>query len=201
MTPNNQKLLIAITGGIGSGKSLVGKILKSSGCEVIEADEISKELNKRGNACYNAILKEFGKEFLDENLELDRIKFRNYIFSSEKRVKRLNEITHPIIIDEIFAAAKSCGGKFVFVVVPLLFETNTQNKFDKIWIVSMNAKARAERAAKRDKVSEAEILNIMKNQIDYNRYNLADTIIYNEGTRQNLKLQVLDALKGLKTKV
>lgn len=191
------KILIAITGGIGSGKSAVGEMLKGFNYRVIEADEISREQNKRGLACYNAILKEFGGEFLDENLEIDKIKFRNYIFSDIERVRRLNEVTHPIIFDEIFKAIERYSEKFVFVIVPLLYETKMQHKFDKIWIVFAGKEERIKRAKVRDKVSETDVLNIMNNQTDYNRYNLADNIIYNEGTRQNLELQVKDALSGL----
>lgn len=199
MTQNSlKKKAIGITGGIASGKSAVGDILKAEGYFVIDADDITHMLNKKGNLCYNAIIKEFGKEFLDETGEIDKRKLSAFIFSNEVLAKRLNSITHPIIVQEIKNQIKKTDDNIVFVLIPLLFEANMKKFFNKIWTVSANKNIRIERAKKRDNLSINEIRDIIKNQLpEIERNKLADNIIYNEGTIEDLKIQVLNALKAV----
>lgn len=198
MRNNSDKKIVGITGGIASGKTLVGEILKAEGFFVIDTDEITRRLNKKGQLCYNAIIKEFGNEFLNEFEEIDKRKFAAFIFKDKNLAKRLNFITHPIIIREIDKEIQNLDDSVIFVLVPLLFESNMQKRFYKVWTVSADKNIRIIRAQKRDNLKLEEIRNIIKNQLpEIERNKLADNILYNEGKAEDLKIQVLDALKTL----
>jgi len=192
------KKVIGITGGIASGKTTVGEILKAEGYLVIDADETTKRLNEKGNRCYKAIVKEFGKEFLNLNGEIDKKRLSAFVFKDENLTKRLNSITYSIIYKELNSEIEKADDNIVFVLIPLLFESNIQKCFYKVWTVSANINVRIQRAKKRDNLTIGEIRNIIKNQFpEIERNKLADNIIYNEGKVKDLKIQVLNALKTI----
>lgn len=192
------KKIVAITGGIASGKNTVGDILTAKGYVVIDVDDIVRKLNKRGNRCYKIIVKEFGTGFLDRDGEIDRKKFSASVFKDENLVKRLNALTHPVIIEEISSELQKINKEIIFVLIPLLFESNMQGYFDRVWTVSASEEIRIERAKKRNNLTAREIKNIMKNQLsEIERNKLADNIIYNEGEVTDLKPKVLRVLNSL----
>lgn len=93
--------VIGLTGGIASGKSTVSKLLKKMGAVVIDADIVSREIMVKGTEAYNKIVEYFGREILKEDGEIDRKKLGNIVFADRRKLKKLNEITHPIIIERI----------------------------------------------------------------------------------------------------
>ena len=198
MMPNNKKKVVAVTGGIASGKNIVGDIIKECGYDVFDCDTITHELNKKGMPCYNVIIKTFGNGFLDNSGELDKKAFSKFVFADKKNVELLNKITHPLIFEEIDKKIVNAKSNFVFVLIPLLFETNMQNNFYKIWTVSADEETRINRAINRDNITRQQAKNIIKNQIsEIERNKLADTIIYNDRTVKELKDNILNALKNL----
>lgn len=200
MTQNNfdGKKIVAITGGIASGKNAVGDILTEKGYTVIDSDKITKRLNLKGGKCYNAIIKEFGKEFLNDAGEIDKKKFSSYVFSDKKLAQKLNAVTHPIIIKKINEEILKSKSGLIFVLIPLLFESNMQKLFYKVWTVSAGENLRITRAMQRDGLNKAEIENIIKSQIsEIERNKYADTIIYNDRTVKELRNEVEKALNSL----
>jgi len=125
--------LIAITGTIASGKSAVLKIAHDSGYPVISADNLSKKVMVKGNACFDALKSEFGNIILDEKGDIDRKKLLSIVVVDLNLKKKLEDIVHPAIFELLEAELeelKSRGFKWVFVEVPLLFEGDWQDFFD-----------------------------------------------------------------------
>jgi len=115
--------IIAITGGIAAGKTVVSGRLRELGAEVIDADIISREVTAAGGRGAEMIAEAFGKEFLLPDGEINRRKLREAVFSDPQKLSALNAITHPLIRENISEKIAALNCKYVFVVIPLLFET------------------------------------------------------------------------------
>ncbi len=157
---------IAITGGIGSGKSLVGKILKEKGYPVFSCDEIYKEITQEKE--YLERLKgEF--PFAIKNGELDKKALSSVVFSDERALKKLNSIAHPYILTRLKQRMQNLKEKLVFAEVPLLFEENLQLEFDNVIVVLRSIEKRIKSIELRDGINENEIKKRIASQFDYDK--------------------------------
>ena len=174
---------IAITGGIGSGKSYVANYIRSKGYKVIDTDIIARELMKKGNSnCLN-IIEKFGSDILKLDGDIDRAKLRNLVFHDEKKRQLLNSITHPNIMKK--AMDESDGSDIYFIEVPLLFEENLESYFNQSWVVDCSEKTQVERVLKRSSLSQEEVLDIIRCQMPRaERICKADVVINSE--RENI---------------
>ena len=178
-------LKIAITGGIGSGKSTVCKIIKAKGYPVFSCDEIYAELLNDGNLTED-IVKYFGSDILNGGGGIDRKKLASRVFNDGEKLRILNGITHPKIFEEMFTRAENCGG-VVFFEVPVLFECGYQNLFDNVIVVLRNRKDRVEYVKIRDNISDKEVENRINKQYDYDNSNFAQYyVIHNCGKIDDL---------------
>ena len=192
--------IIGLTGGIGSGKSAVTKILKEIGLKNIDLDQITHDLMKPGNIGYIEIKKEFGEKYIDINNAIDRKLLRNEIFSSLELKKRIESILHPIIFKECNKRLnKLKHEKYLVLVIPLLFETKTYtNLIDESLLIDCSFRTQIERVINRDDVSEALANRIIKNQMSRDKkLLLADKVILNDGDIHNLKVQLESYYKNL----
>ncbi|MBO5888728.1 MAG: dephospho-CoA kinase [Clostridia bacterium] len=179
--------LIAITGGIGSGKSTVSKIIKDLGYPVFSADEVYKNLIKN---------KDFVKKIYDglgiesNSYNFDKSLISSKVFNDKEMLKKLNEITHPEVMNELIKLSKEKGG-VVFNEVPLLFESNFESLYDTVIIVVRNLNDRVSSVALRDNISKEEVLLRVNNQINYeNIKSNAHTLICNNGSLSELAVKV-----------
>lgn len=154
---------IAITGGIGSGKSTVADIIREQGYDVLSCDDIYKQLLKDKNFVKKLAV-EFG-DILTEEQELDRRKLSAVVFSDKQKLIKLNNLTHPQIMKKAFEEMK--GKPVCFCEVPLLFEGGYEKFFDKIIVVTRDLDSRINSVAKRDKISVDEVKNRINNQYNY----------------------------------
>ena len=192
--------IIGLTGGIGSGKSAVTKILKEIGLKNIDLDQITHDLMKPGNIGYIEIKKKFGEKYIDINNAIDRKLLRNEIFSSLELKKRIESILHPIIFKECNKRLnKLKHEKYLVIVIPLLFETKTYtNLIDESLLIDCSFRTQIERVINRDDVSEALANRIIKNQMSRDKkLLLADKVILNDGDIHNLKVQLESYYKNL----
>ena len=182
------KKVYAITGGIGSGKSLVSKIIKSLGYNVFSADETYANLLKTGN---------FSKEIYallglnyDSEKGFDRKEVSAVVFNDATKLNALNNFTHGKVISELFTLS-SAQNKTTFHEVPLLFESGFVSKYDGVIVVTRNLNDRINSVMLRDGLSKEEILKRIKNQFDYENNDIsAHTIIVNDGVLDNLTQKV-----------
>lgn len=183
-------LTIAITGGIGCGKSAVTEYLSSKGYIVIDADKMSREMTSAGGKAIPYILEHFGSSFIQEDGSMDRAKMRDLVFSNPRAKAVLEEGTTKKVIeeiDEIKLKAEKEGSKVLFFDIPLLFESKREDDYDKVWVISTDLSIRKERLIKRDGLDEHIIDLIIGSQAeeDY-RLSKADVVIYNNGTKEEL---------------
>ncbi|MBR5145929.1 MAG: dephospho-CoA kinase [Clostridia bacterium] len=191
-----QNKKIAITGGIGSGKSAVSQILASKGWFVLDCDQITKQLYQK-QATTDAISINFGSEFVVDG-RVDTKKLGAYVFADQSRVQKLNQVMHPLIFAELDKQIVESGQKVVFVQIPLLFETGMQNEFDDVWLVVADEQTRISRVVVRDNLDVEQIKNRIKNQMDdEKKAQFVHTIIKNNGTLNQLEKAVDECIKRL----
>tara|TARA_B100001564_G_scaffold303802_1_gene272122 strand:- start:225 stop:821 length:597 start_codon:yes stop_codon:yes gene_type:complete len=185
-------MIVGLTGGIGSGKSAAGKYFVELGIDVIDADDISKNILDKNIKAKELFIKNFGDKFLDKNNNIDRDLLRSEIFVNEEKKNILESIIHPIVREEITKFINQSDSIYKLIMVPLIYETNSQDFYDKIIVVDCNEENQILRASERDNKSKENIINIIKNQASReNRNSIADEIILNDSTLDNLRNQVI----------
>ena len=185
-------MIVGLTGGIGSGKSAAGKYFVELGIDVIDADDISKNILDENIKAKELFIKNFGDKFLDKNNNIDRALIRSEIFINEEKKNILESIIHPIVREEITKFINQSDSIYKLIMVPLIYETNSQDFYDKIIVVDCNEENQILRASERDNKSKENIINIINNQASReNRNSIADEIILNDSTLDNLRNQVI----------
>ena len=185
-------MIVGLTGGIGSGKSAAGKYFVELGIDVIDADDISKNILDKNIKAKELFIKNFGDKFLDKKNNINRDLLRSEIFVNEEKKNILESIIHPIVREEIAKFINQSDSIYKLIMVPLIYETNSQDFYDKIIVVDCNEENQILRASERDNKSKENIINIIKNQASReNRNSIADEIILNDSTLDNLRNQVI----------
>lgn len=195
-------MIIGLTGGIACGKSTVANILRQKGILVIDADEISREITKKGKPAWQEIKEEFGEEVIGSDGEILRKKLAQIVFNNPTKLAALNQITHPRItkqLTEILAEIKAKKSQRIIVIeVPLLFECGLQDIFDEVWVVKAPQSLMIERLIRRDSLSKEDALKRISSQMPLTqKAQLADRVIENSGPVNDLKKQIEDILKEL----
>ncbi len=191
---------IAITGNIAAGKTTVENLISNLGYKVINADDICHALLQNDQKVIKTIKKTFcNHNILDKNFQIDRQKLGETIFSNQILRKNLENIIHPLVkiqIQNFFEKNKT--EDLLFVSVPLLFESNMQNMFDKTILVCANEKTRLERIIKRNNYSKEHAIQRIKSQISQDeKIKLSDFIIDNNGNINNLQQTIKKILNEL----
>jgi dephospho-CoA kinase len=198
------KVIIAITGGIACGKSQFANYLGNLGASIIEADTIVHGLMRPGLDCYNDILKAFGQDFLKPNKEIDRVALGKLVFNDSQKRKILEDIIHPRVQNQLDVEIEKFKGdnnnqKFLFYVIPLLFEVrNRTDKFREVITLSSSRSICIERIINRDKCDLTLARAKMASQLPLHiKEQKADRVVYNDGTSNDLKEQAEQLFKLL----
>ncbi|HPF05001.1 MAG TPA: dephospho-CoA kinase [Spirochaetota bacterium] len=182
---------IGVTGIFASGKGTVCEMFRELGAGVVDTDIVAREIMEPGATGLKKVVEEFGDSFINSDGTLDRRGFANSVFTSAEKVKRLNEITHPVI-KEIVIERTSGDGIFM-VNTPLLFESGFDKLMEKNIVVTAGNDQVLVRGSKRDNITPEEIKERLKHQIPLNeKVKLADYVIDNSGNIDNTKRQVAD---------
>ena len=198
------KMIIGITGSIGTGKSTVSNYLISKGYSVVDADKISKGAYNIGSNGYKAILEVFGVEILNSNGEVDRKKIKKIVFDNSNMLQRLNMAIHPIIINEIEKEIEILleSQNVVFLDAPLLIETELNKKVNKIIVVICDKNEQINRIIKRDKITADMAISIINSQMSIDeKLKFADYVVYNNSTIENLYSQVDEIILEIKKEI
>lgn len=178
-------LQIGITGGIGSGKSMVCKIFGCLGIPVYDADSRAKSIMTTDGILVEQIKKEFGSLSYDADGGLNRSFLSSAVFGNAEKLKKLNELVHPrVALDGDQWTAEQIGKKYVVREAALLFESGSYKKMDKIIVVTAPEPLRVKRVLVRDKQrTEEEVLKIILNQMkEEEKVKKADFVLRNDET-------------------
>ena len=150
MSLANRHILIGVTGGIASGKSVLGDMFAALGAVIIDTDVIAREIVQPGQPALDEIRELFGPGVITEDGTLDRREMRKRIFEDEPLRKQLEAILHPRIRDETFRQATAAGGPYQLIVVPLLAESPLRDYVDRILVVDCTEETQVARLLERD---------------------------------------------------
>tara|TARA_Y100001935_G_scaffold187622_1_gene156042 strand:- start:111 stop:704 length:594 start_codon:yes stop_codon:yes gene_type:complete len=184
-------MIIGLTGGIGSGKSAAANFFIELGIDVIDADDISKNVLTENNDAKKAFIEKFGDHYIQNN-KIDRDALREDIFKDRIKRKTLESIIHPAVRKEILKFINDSDSIYKIVMVPLIVETNSADFYDKIIVVDCENNLQIERAVTRDNQTKENIINIINNQASREeRLKIADFIITNNSNLEHLKTSVI----------
>ncbi len=188
--------VIGLTGNIACGKSTVSSILEGLGAYVIDADVVAKKAMKKGKPAWRAVRDHFGREYIDEYGEIDRVALGNLVFGDQRALEELNALVHPIIVkaieEELREIKEKNQHRVIVIDAALLIETGCQRLVDEIWLVTLSYEEQLIRLMKRDNLSEQEARQRIESQTPQDiKRDYAHVIIDNsksiEYTREQVK--------------
>jgi len=181
-------LLIALTGGIASGKSAVAELFAKLDVPVLDTDQIARDVVAPGTPALGQLVAEFGPEILDAQGRLDRSSMRERVFSDPQQRRKLEAITHPAIRAELARRSAAAGGDYQIHVIPLLVETGRAEAYDRVLVVDCPEEAQIERLMARDGTSREQAAEILSAQVSREeRLDAAHDVIENTGTLADLQ--------------
>ena len=184
-------LKIALTGGIGSGKTTVSDYFRKLGVPVIDADETSHEVTQAGAPAVQQIVDVLGDSVLDCDGNLDRIALRNIVFGDTESRKQLESILHPEIRRRMNDAASRTQSPYCLFSIPLLIETSQHTSYDRILVVETSEDRRRTWIQARSDLTEIEITAILSAQVsDEQRRRAADDLLINDGGIDDLHARI-----------
>jgi dephospho-CoA kinase len=195
-------MLIGLTGGIASGKSIVAEMFQSLGAHIIDADRIGREIMVPGTDAYERVVDAFGKEILKGDRSIDRKKLGNMVFGNPEKITLLNECTHPEIFKEIDRRVEGIRQKnpdaLIIVDVALLIESGSQKIFDKLIVIYADEETQLKRLKERDGFAAEEAQKRISSQMPLKeKVKYADFVIYNDKGLDDTRRQVIDIYKTL----
>lgn len=189
MRPKNlsgrRSLVLGVTGGIASGKSLVAETFRSLGALVVSADELAREAVRPGSETLRRLVGRFGRDILQADGSLDRRALAERIFDDARAREALNRITHPAIAalaEERLRELSRQGGRLVVYEAPLLFEAGAEERVDAVLVVRIDERLQLERLMRRDGLTEAQARTRIAAQMPQSeKVARADYVIDNSG--------------------
>ncbi len=196
-------LIVGLTGGVASGKTTVSQILEKEGAYSIDADQIARELVRPHTPAWKKLVRVFGTGILRKDGFIHRKKLADKVFANFRQRRQLNQILHPRIRKEMERRAKEIGKKdpeaIVVIDAPLLVELGEHRRMDRVIVVTSTQPRQIERIRKRDGISTEEALRIFSSQMPLkDKVKLADFVIRNDGSFQEMKKKTREVFKKLK---
>ena len=194
-------MVIGITGGIGSGKSVVTSILKEKfGAAVINTDGVGHEVIEVGKSAYIKIVEGFGDEVLTVDGSIDRKKLGSLVFGDGELLQRLNEIVHPAVeaeVDRRIAEFIKKNYKYIALETALLIKVEYNRKCDKIWFVYADEEVRLKRLYLNRGIEREGAVKIFESQNSEEEFReIADDVIDNSGSEKEIEVQIKNILES-----
>ncbi|MGF3141722.1 dephospho-CoA kinase [Facklamia sp. P13064] len=194
--------LIALTGGIATGKSTVAQIIKNLNYPVIDTDLIARKVVKPGSKGLNRLVERFSEKILLGSGHLNRPLLSAIVFNDSQALEALNQILHPLILEELRRQIKTLSEPLVFVEVPLLYEVGWQAFFDQVWVIYAPYHKQLERLTQRDQIDLEMAQRKISSQIPtIEKIEQADFVVDTEFDKETVAEQVNQALQDLLNKL
>jgi dephospho-CoA kinase len=185
-------MIVGLTGGIGSGKSAAANFFVELGVDLIDADDLAKNVLNKNSKGYELFINEFGEQYLDNDKNIDRDLLRKTIFNDSNKKNKLENIIHPQVRSGIEEFIKTSKSDYCIVVVPLIYETRSSSYYDRILVIDCDEEIQINRSAIRDNTENKEIKKIISKQASREeRLSIADDVILNNRTLDSLKEEVI----------
>ena len=185
--------VLGLTGGIGSGKSMVASMFAQLGADVIDADQLAREVVEPGQPALEEIATAFGRDILMPDGRLDRGKLARIIFADPVARARLNALTHPRIQERMAAEMALRGSRpgLLIVDIPLLYENDRTGTVERVIVVWVDSRTQLRRLIERDAMTEEEARQRIAAQMSLDEKRArADLVVDNSGSRENTRRQV-----------
>lgn len=184
-------LKIGLTGGIGSGKTMVANLFCDKSVPLIDADVIAHSLVESTEPAFAEIVNYFGQGIIDKRGCLDRTKLRGIVFDSPKHKKALEAILHPLVFEEMTAQVKKLSARYCILSIPLIIESGRQDFVDRILVVDCPVKFQILRVKLRDNFDKQQVRRIIDTQSSrWEKLQTADDVIVNDSALAKLSQQV-----------
>ena len=185
-------MIVGLTGGIGSGKSAAANFFVELGVDLIDADDLAKNVLNKNSKGYELFINEFGEQYLDNDKNIDRDLLRKTIFNDSNKKNKLENIIHPQVRSGIEEFIRTSKSDYCIVVVPLIYETRSFSYYDRILVIDCDEEIQINRSAIRDNTENKEIKKIISKQASREeRLSIADDVILNNRTLDSLKEEVI----------
>lgn len=198
-------LRVGLTGGLASGKSFVGRTLAGLGCLLIQADELGHRVELPDGEAYSGIVREFGRDILDEDGSINRRRLGAIVFHDPQRLKLLNALVHP----HVHARRRRLEAEFelthphgiAVTEAAILVETGSYKEYDRLIVAACSEEQQVQRALARDHLTREEVLDRMRRQMPLvEKVRCADYVIDTSGAKEDTVVQtqaVYDSLLSL----
>lgn len=184
-------MIIGLTGGIGSGKSAAGKYFELHGITVIDADQLAKDALDFKSIGYHEVVNHFGSSIIDSAGHIDRLKLREEVFNNVEKKLKLESIVHPIVRKSMLGRIAASKTPYSIIMVPLIFESQSMNSYDRILVVDCNESLQLQRACLRDGSPSELIQKIIGSQCTREeRLSIANDVLSNHDTLDALQSRV-----------
>ncbi len=198
-------LLVGLTGGMGSGKSLAASYFRELGAQMIDADRISRELVAPEKPAWKEIIEEFGSSVLNSDQTLNRKQVAAIVFNDESKRKKLEDIIHPrVIVEErrLYEKYRQENSRVLAVIdAALLIESGNYKNVDTVIVVQCGREEQIRRVMERDGTARNEVENRLNSQMSLEeKVGFGDYILRNDGTRESLKSQVGELYRDLRSR-
>ena len=194
-------VVIGLSGGSGSGKSTISTLFSRYNILPINTDEIYRNLTSSLTPCLVELANEFGEDIITDDLELDRARLREIVFTNKEKHKRLNEISHRHVLNsvrEMISSASNLGLAGVIVDAPMLFESGFDKECNYLIAVTAPVDMRVKRIKERDGITETKALERIRHQIpDEELVKRVDFIIDNSSSIEEVESAVLDIVNKI----
>ncbi len=195
-------LKVGITGGIGSGKSIVSNFFSNWGAYIFDADKQAKNILLKNETAQSEIISEFGSDVINANNKIDKKKLSRVAFQDEENQLKLNTIIHPYVFQEIdkqFEKILNTGKHDIFVIdAALIYESGADTHMDYVILICSKIGLRTERVLERGKIDRDQFLQRVNLQwSDKDKIQLADFVIYNNDTKEKLEQQTKTVFNNL----
>ncbi|MBN2282233.1 MAG: dephospho-CoA kinase [Candidatus Marinimicrobia bacterium] len=186
-----------VTGGLGSGKSTACSFFKEQGCEIFDADTEAKKIIFSSEMVRQKLVEGFGGQILEKGI-LSKTALANIIFDNFRNQQFLNHLIHPLVTEEFLTRRQAVKADVYIMDAALLFEARLQHYFHKTILIYTEKETRIKRALERGNLSRAQIEQRISLQMDEEqKKKLADIVIENNGTRQDLKNKINELMQIL----
>jgi len=202
MDGKRKSLTVAITGGIGSGKSTVGSMISKLGYTVLDTDLLARDVTEPGTQGLAEAVRLFGDDILKPDGSMDRAKVARIVFNDITKLKMLEAVLHPLIFREMDRRIGESDDRILFILVPLLFEVNIESLFDRVWLCYAPKNVRLERSIMRDGATEEHVESRMSAQVpDEEKIPRVDVVINTAISVEETEAEVKNALEALRVEI